>query len=87
MYNLTDDDQVDNRLLLYKGVLRKISKFDKDKRDNIYKNYFKVKIDRTNMAKSRQQVYEGFVDYIAELSQKDLEQFIDDVFDKNATIF
>jgi hypothetical protein len=87
MYNLTDDDQVDNRLLLYKGVLRKISKFDKDKRDHIYKNYFKVKIDRTNMAKSRQQVYEGFVDYIAELSQKDLEQFIDDVFDKNATIF
>lgn len=87
MYNLTDDDQVDNRLLLYKGVLRKISKFDKAKRDNIYKNYFKVKIDRTNMAKSRQQVYEGFVDYIAELSQKDLEKFIDDVFDKNATIF
>jgi len=87
MYNLTNDDQVDNRLLLYKGVLRKISKFDKDKRDNVYKNYFKVKIDRTNMAKSRQQVYEGFVDYIAELSQKDLEQFIDDVFDKNATIF
>jgi hypothetical protein len=87
MYNLTDDDQVDNRLLLYKGVLRKISKFDKDKRDHIYKNYCKVKIDRTNMAKSRQQVYEGFVDYIAELSQKDLEQFIDDVFDKNATIF
>jgi hypothetical protein len=39
------------------------------------------------MAKSRQQVYEGFVDYIVELSQKDLEQFIDDVFDKNATIF
>lgn len=87
MYNLTDDDQADNRLLLYKGVLRKIGKMDKQKRDAIYKTHFKVKIDRTNMAKSRQQVYEGFVDYIAEMSQKDLEKFIDDVFDKNATIF
>lgn len=82
MYNLLDEDQGGHRLLLYKGVISKLSKLDSDERRGIYKTYFNVTELPKNVEQSRQKVYDGFIGYLKGLNKKRLHRFIDDVFDR-----
>lgn len=82
MYNLNNPGQGNNRILLYRGVLHKISTLPKEKRHKIYKKYFGVKMTNSPH-KNRQLVYNGFISYIENLSKPQLKTFIDDTWDKN----
>jgi len=82
MYNLNAPSQSNNRILLYRGVLHKISTLEKPKRHKIYKKYFGVKMTNSPH-KNRQLVYNGFISYIENLSKSQLKTFIDDTWDKN----
>lgn len=86
LYNVVKNNDSTGRMLIYKGVLRKLSKLTKEQRTEIYEKYFDTEIDQENLEMSRIRVYEGFSGYLGSLTQKKLEKFIDDVFDKDVEL-
>jgi len=77
MYNLLQEDQSSNRLLLYKGLIKKLSTLNRETRHDIYIE--NLLVDEI----TREKVYDAFINYIKRLDQPTLEKFIDDVFDRN----
>jgi hypothetical protein len=77
-------------MLVYKGLTRKITKIEDTLRVKIYKKYFNFDILKQRKAnKSKQEIYDLFLEkykrYAMNLSQDQLEKFIDDIFDESVS--